>query len=98
MQPIVLRPDEGEKLTVGPASLLVKAGAAEQMDARAVYDGIADDVVAQNPDVSLGQMIGMPALERGGKMIGGFWRDHAVPPAHADRWPKPAQHAVSAPT
>ena len=45
------------------------------MDARARYDEIADDLAAQNDDVTLGQMMGMPALKRGGKMIGGFSND-----------------------
>ena len=48
------------------------------MDARAAYDSIADDLVAQNPDVTLGQMMGMPAIKRGSKMIGGFWKDSMV--------------------
>jgi hypothetical protein len=42
------------------------------MDARARYDEIADDLAAQNDDVQLGQMMGMPAIKRSGKMIGGF--------------------------
>jgi hypothetical protein len=42
------------------------------MNARARYDEIADDLAAQNDDVTLGQMMGMPAIKRGGKMIGGF--------------------------
>ena len=42
------------------------------MDARARYDEIADDLAARNPDVVLGQMMGMPVIKAGGKMIGGF--------------------------
>src|SRR6266540_2755827 len=42
------------------------------MDARARYDELADDLAAQNADVELGQMMGMPAIKRSGKMIGGF--------------------------
>jgi hypothetical protein len=42
------------------------------MGARARYEEIADDLAAQNDDVTLGQMMGMPAIKRGGKMIGGF--------------------------
>src|SRR5919198_6490281 len=45
------------------------------MDARARYDEIADDLAARNDDVELGQMMGMPAIKRGGKMIGGFSND-----------------------
>jgi hypothetical protein len=66
------------------------------MDAQARYEEIADDLAAQNDDVTLGQMMGMPAIKRGGKMIGGFsikeWV--VVPAAHADRWPDLAQQAL----
>ena len=48
------------------------------MDAQARYDEIADDLAAQNDDVTLGQMMGMPAIKRGGKMIGGFSRDEGA--------------------
>jgi hypothetical protein len=48
------------------------------VDARARYDEIADDLAARNPDVALGQMMGMPALKAGGKMIGGFWQEAMV--------------------
>jgi hypothetical protein len=42
------------------------------MDARERYDQIADDLLARNDDVSLGQMMGMPCIKKGSKMIGGF--------------------------
>ena len=42
------------------------------MDARARYDEIADDLAARHPEVQLGQMMGMPAIKAGGKLIGGF--------------------------
>jgi hypothetical protein len=42
------------------------------VDARTRYDEICDDLVARNPEVELGQMMGMPAIKAGGKMIGGF--------------------------
>lgn len=48
------------------------------MDARARYDEIADDLAARNAEVTLGQMMGMPAIKAGGKMIGGFWQDCLV--------------------
>ncbi len=48
------------------------------MDARARYDEIADDLAAQNADVTLGQMMGMPAIKRDGKMIGGFSSDEGA--------------------
>ena len=38
------------------------------------YDEIADDLAAQNAGAELGQMMGMPAIKAGGKMIGGFSR------------------------
>ena|SRR2546423_5777962 len=42
------------------------------MDPRARYEEVADDLAARNDDVELGQMMGMPAIKRSGKMIGGF--------------------------
>jgi hypothetical protein len=42
------------------------------VDARERYDEIADDLAARNAEVKLGQMMGMPAIKAGGKMIGGF--------------------------
>ena len=44
------------------------------MDAEARYNDIADDLAARNADVQLGQMMGMPAIKRSGKMVGGFAR------------------------
>ena len=48
------------------------------MDARERYDEIADDLLTQNEDVSLGQMMGMPCIKKGSKMIGGFTRGAMV--------------------
>jgi hypothetical protein len=48
------------------------------MDVRGRYDEIADDLAARNDDVALGQMMGMPAIKRSGKMIGGFWADESA--------------------
>jgi hypothetical protein len=45
------------------------------VDARARYDEIADDLVARNSDVEIGQMMGMPCIKRGGKLVAGFARD-----------------------
>jgi hypothetical protein len=42
------------------------------VNAEARYSEIADDLAARNADVELGQMMGMPAIKAGGKMIGGF--------------------------
>lgn len=44
------------------------------MDARQRYDEIVDDFLARNPDVEATQMMGMPALKRGGKLWVGFWK------------------------
>jgi len=48
------------------------------MDAQARYEELADDLAAQNDDVTLGQMMGMPAIKRAGKMIGGFSRSEGA--------------------
>jgi hypothetical protein len=48
------------------------------MDAEARYNDIADDLAARNGDVTLGQMMGMPAIKRSGKMIGGFARSEGA--------------------
>jgi hypothetical protein len=48
------------------------------MDPRARYDELADDLAAQNDDVELGQMMGMPAIKRSGKMVGGFSNDEGA--------------------
>ena len=48
------------------------------MEPRERYDEIADDLLAQNDDVSLGQMMGMPCIKKGSKMIGGYTRGAMV--------------------
>jgi hypothetical protein len=48
------------------------------MDAKQRFDEIADDLVARNADVELSQMMGMPALKRGGKLWVGFWKGEMV--------------------
>ena len=48
------------------------------MEPRERYDEIADDLAARDPSVRLGQMMGMPAIKAGGKMIGGFWQGEMV--------------------
>jgi hypothetical protein len=47
-------------------------------DPKARYDAIADELVAENPDVQLGQMMGMPCIKAGGKMIIGIWNEEMV--------------------
>ena len=48
------------------------------MDPRARYDELADDLAAQHDDVELGQMMGMPAIKRSGKMVGGYSNDKSA--------------------
>ncbi len=48
------------------------------MDAQARYDELADDLAAQNDDVTLGKMFGMPCIKHGGKAIAGFWQESIV--------------------
>ena len=42
------------------------------MDARARYDELVDDLCARNDDVEPSQMMGMPCVKRGGKLVAGF--------------------------
>lgn len=48
------------------------------MNPQSRYDELADDLAAQQDDVTLGQMMGMSAIMRGGKMVGGFSRDEGA--------------------
>ena len=48
------------------------------MDAQARYDELADDLAAQNDDVTLGKMFGMPCVKRGGKAVAGYWQESLV--------------------
>jgi hypothetical protein len=48
------------------------------MDPEARFNGIADDLTAQNDDVELGKMFGMPTIKRGGKATSGFWKESMV--------------------
>ena len=42
------------------------------MNPRARYDEIADDLAARDPNVELSQMMGMPCVKAGGKMVIGY--------------------------
>jgi len=58
------------------------------MTARERYDELVDDLCARNDDVEPAQMMGMPCVKRGGKMVAGFTRGAMVfklpdPDAHA---------------
>ena len=44
------------------------------MTARERYDELVDDLCARNDDVEPSQMMGMPCVKRGGKMVIGFSR------------------------
>ena len=48
------------------------------MDAEARFNEIVDDLVAQNDDVELGKMFGMPTIKRNGKATSGFWKGSMV--------------------
>jgi hypothetical protein len=47
-------------------------------DPKVRYDEIADELLAENPDVQLGQMMGMPCIKAGGKMIICIWSEEMV--------------------
>jgi hypothetical protein len=42
------------------------------MNPKARYDEIADDLAARDPNVELSQMMGMPCVKAGGKMVIGY--------------------------
>jgi len=42
------------------------------VDARERYDDLTDFLVFSRDDVALSQMMGMPCVKRGGKMVAGF--------------------------
>ncbi|MEK6273933.1 MAG: hypothetical protein AABM30_01185 [Actinomycetota bacterium] len=42
------------------------------MNPRARYDEIADDLAARDPSIELSQMMGMPCIKSGGKMVIGY--------------------------
>lgn len=42
------------------------------MNPRARYEEIADDLAARDPNVELSQMMGMPCIKAGGKMVIGY--------------------------
>jgi hypothetical protein len=66
------------------------------MDARERYDELVDDLCARNDDVSPSQMMGMPCIKRGGKMVAGFASGSGLPnseQAMVFKLPDPAAHA-----
>ena len=69
------------------------------MDARARYDELVDDLCARNDDVEPSQMMGMPCVKRGGKMVAGFAagkalaRNEQAEDAMVFKLPDPDTHA-----
>jgi hypothetical protein len=60
------------------------------MDARAAYDELCDDLAARNPEVTLTQMMGMPAVKADGKLVCGWVRSEE---AMVFKLPDAATHA-----
>jgi hypothetical protein len=60
------------------------------VDARERYDELVDDLCARNDDVEQSQMMGMPCVKRGGKMVIGFARGEG---AMVFKLPDPDAHA-----
>ena len=58
------------------------------MNPRARYDEIADDLAARDPDVELSQMMGMPCIKSGGKMVIGYESSGEM----VFKLPDPAEH------
>src|SRR5437879_13641721 len=58
------------------------------MDPRARYDEIADDLAAKDPSVELAQMMGMPCVKAGGKMVVGYESSGEM----VFKLPDPAEH------
>ena len=66
------------------------------MDARERYDELVDDLCARNDDVAPSQMMGMPCIKRGGKMVAGFASGTGLPnseQAMVFKLPDPDAHA-----
>jgi hypothetical protein len=60
------------------------------MEARERYDELVDDLCARNDDVEPSQMMGMPCVKRGGKMVAGFSKSEE---AMVFKLPDPDAHA-----
>jgi hypothetical protein len=60
------------------------------MEARERYDELVDDLCARNDDVEPAQMMGMPCVKRGGKMVAGFSKSSE---AMVFKLPDPAAHS-----
>lgn len=60
------------------------------MDAQARYEELVDDLCARHDDVEPSQMMGMPCMKRGGKMVIGFAKGEG---AMTFKLPDPEAHA-----
>ena len=58
------------------------------MNPRARFDEIADDLAARDPNVELSQMMGMPCIKSGGKMVVGLESSGEM----VFKLPDPAEH------
>ena len=58
------------------------------MNPRARYDEIADDLAARDPNIELSQMMGMPCIKSGGKMVIGYESSGEM----VFKLPDPAEH------
>ncbi len=60
------------------------------MDAKERYEELVDDLCARHDDVEPSQMMGMPCVKRGGKMVAGFSKSEG---AMVFKLPDPDAHA-----
>jgi hypothetical protein len=60
------------------------------MDAKSRYEELVDDLCARNDDVEPSQMMGMPCVKRGGKMVAGLSKSEG---AMVFKLPDPDAHA-----
>jgi hypothetical protein len=58
------------------------------MNPKARYDEIADDLAARDPSIELSQMMGMPCIKVGGKMVVGYASSGEM----VFKLPDPAEH------
>jgi len=58
------------------------------MNPRARFDEIADDLAARDPNVEISQMMGMPCIKSGGKMVIGLESSGEM----VFKLPDPAEH------
>jgi TfoX/Sxy family transcriptional regulator of competence genes len=54
-------------------------------DEPAAYRAVAEGLLADDPEVNEGQMMGNPSLKRGSKMFGGLWKGRLLVRIGRDR-------------